>query len=157
MQSLSSESAARKIDEAQVFAISLEIPWVIPMLVSLVIDAAAEDLQSRRGLWVESEDTLKPSILTVIQMLGYVGVVVRPTCLCAPLYMCGPDVQLARACINSTEWISTGWRSAFAMAEGVSLRKLESLCLLALSSRLSTSQARSGIVWSPQVNTSTAA
>ena len=62
MQSLSSESAARKIDEAQVFAISLEIPWVIPMLVSLVIDAAAEDRQSRRGLWVESEDTLKPSI-----------------------------------------------------------------------------------------------
>ena len=61
MQSLSSESAARKIDEAQVFAISLEIPWVIPMLVSLVIDAAAEDRQSRRGLWVESEDTLKPS------------------------------------------------------------------------------------------------
>ena len=62
MQSLSSESAARKIDEAQVFAISLEIPWVIPMLVSLVIDAAAEDRQSRRGLWVESEDTLKPNI-----------------------------------------------------------------------------------------------
>jgi hypothetical protein len=62
MQSLSSESAARKIDEAQVFAISLEIHWVIPMLVSLVIDAAAEDRQSRRGLWVESEDTLKPSI-----------------------------------------------------------------------------------------------
>jgi hypothetical protein len=38
------------------------IPMVIPMVIPLAIGAAPGGYRSRRGLWVEIVDTLKPSI-----------------------------------------------------------------------------------------------